>query len=70
MSATTEKLNKEEIDELKGEANAFAAFLQSQNDGAITYVLRILGKLTNQNSEQPLLSLLDHKNETIRTMVN
>ena len=43
-------------------------FYRGQIEGVIAYVLRKLGKLTNQNSEQPLLSLLDHKNETIRTI--
>lgn len=64
----TKQVNKEMIDELKNNTQAFLSFLQNQNDGTIVYVLEKLGRLENGHSREPLLHLLNHRNENIRTL--
>ncbi len=66
--ALGKQINKEFIDELKNNANELSLFLQDQNEGAIVYVLEKLGRLNNDHSRKPLLNLLNHTNENIRTL--
>ena len=67
-SVLSKQIDKEKIDSLKNDAQAFSSFLQNQNEGMVIYVLEKLGRLKNTNSEQPLLSLLNNRNETIRLL--
>lgn len=60
--------NKGLIDELKNNAEAFSSFLQDQNDGTIVYILEKMGRLDNGYSKEPLLALLNNKNENIRSL--
>jgi len=67
-STLSKQINKEQIDSLKNNTKAFLTFLQTKNDGTIIYVLEKLGRLKNGYSKQPLLNLLNNKNETIRSL--
>lgn len=62
------QLNRETIDELKNNTQAFLSFLQNQNNGTVVYALEKLGRLENCNSKEPLLSLLNNQNENIRVL--
>ena len=62
------QIDKEKIESLKKDSNAFLSFLQSQNDGTICYVLGKLGRLSNGSSKQPLLNLLHNENANIRIL--
>lgn len=62
------QVNKELIDSLKNNTQALLSFLQNQNDGTIAYALGRLGRLENGYSRQPLLTLLNNKNESIRAL--
>ena len=62
------QVNKEMIDGLKNNTQAFLSFLQTQNDGTIVYILEKLGRLENGYSREPLLSLLNNTNENIRAL--
>ncbi len=64
----SQQINEELIDRLKNDPKAFSSFLQNQNDGNIIYVLEKLGRLENDYSKQPLLSLLNHSNENVRAL--
>jgi DNA modification methylase len=64
----SKQINRELIDKLKNDPNAFSSFLQNQNDGIIIYVLEKLGRLENGYSKEPLQNLLNHPNENIRTL--
>ncbi len=67
-SAIGKQINKAQIDSLKNDTKALMSFLQDQNDGTIVYVLEKLGRLENEFSKKPLLNLLSHKNETVRSL--
>lgn len=61
-------MDKGQIDSLKNSAKSFSKFLQTQNDSAVVFVLEKLGKLGNDHSKQPLLSLLSNGNKKIRRL--
>ncbi len=67
-SAIGKQVDKEMIDGLKNDTKSLASFLNCQNDGTIVYVLEKLGRLENGYSREPLLSLLNNKNENIRAL--
>jgi len=64
----SKQINGELIARLKNDPKSFSSFLQSQNDGTITYVLEKLGRLENGYSKVPLQNLLNHSNENIRAL--
>ena len=64
----SKQINKDQIDQLKNNTKALSSFIQNQNDGTIVYVLEKLGRLENGYSREPLLNLLNHSNENIRTL--
>ena len=64
----SKQVNKATIDELKNDTQALLSFLQNQNDGTIVYVLEKLGHLENGYSREPLLNLLNNRNENIRAL--
>lgn len=64
----SKQINKEQIDIIKNDTEALLSFLKDKNDGTIVYVLEKLGRLENGYSKQPLLNLLNNKNETIRSL--
>lgn len=64
----SKQINREQIDIIKNDTEALLSFLEDQNDGTIVYVLEKLGRLENGYSKQPLLNLLNNKNETIRSL--
>lgn len=66
--ALSKQINREQIDIMKNDTEALLSFLKDQNDGTIVYVLEKLGRLENGYSKQPLLNLLNNKNETIRSL--
>ena len=53
---------------MKNDTEALLSFLEDQNDGIVIHVLEKLGRLENGYSKQPLLNLLNNKNETIRSL--
>lgn len=61
-----QRISKETINDFKHNIKSFSAFLQNQNESAVIYVLEKLGKLNNGHYKKPLLTLLNHKNPTIR----
>lgn len=67
-SILSKQVNKDTIEELKNDTRALLSFIQNQNDGTIVYVLEKLGRLENGYSREPLLHLLNHRNETIRAL--
>jgi len=64
----SKQINKEQIDIMKNDTEALLSFLEDQNDGIVIHVLEKLGRLENGYSKQPLLNLLNNKNETIRSL--
>lgn len=62
------QVNRDMIDGLKNNTQALLSFLQNQNDSNIVYILEKLGRLENGYSRQPLLTLLNNKNENIRAL--
>lgn len=60
------KISIELINRLKSDPKSFLIFLQNQSDGVILYVLEKLGRLENDYSKEPLLTLLNSSNENIR----
>ncbi|OGZ74125.1 MAG: restriction endonuclease subunit M [Candidatus Staskawiczbacteria bacterium RIFCSPLOWO2_01_FULL_37_25b] len=62
------QINRELIDGLKNDTKSLVSFLNNQNDGTIVYVLEKLGRLENGYSREPLLNLLNNKNENIRVL--
>jgi len=64
----SQKINGELIDRLKNDPKFFSSFIQNQNDGIIIYVLEKLGRLENGYIKEPLLNLLNHVNETVRSL--
>lgn len=64
----SKQINREQIDIMKNNTEALLSFLENQNDGTIVYMLEKLGRLENGCSKQPLLNLLNNKNETIRSL--
>lgn len=60
--------NVDEIDILKNNPKILSSFFETKNDGSIIYVLENLGRLGNEYSKEPLLKLLDSKNENIRLL--
>lgn len=67
-SLLSKQVNGEMINDLKNDTQALLSFLQNQNDGTIVYVLEKLGRLENGYSKEPLLNLLNNKNENIRAL--
>ena len=62
-------INKKYIDTLKGNQEAILTFLQtSNNKNTIIYGLEHLGRLNREHDKKPLLNLLNHHNETIRSL--
>ena len=66
--ALKQKLDKEFIDSLKNDPNAFLSFTKSENDSSVIYALEKFGKLDNSSCRSPLLRLLEHQNENIRLL--
>ena len=64
----SKQFNKESIEHLKNDTQAFTRFLQEKNDSTIIFVLEKFGRLNNGYSKKPLLSLLNKENETIRLL--
>ena len=64
----SKQINEEIIDGLKNDTQSLISFLQNQNDSTIVYVLEKLGRLENGYSREPLLNLLNNKNENIRAL--
>ncbi|MCL4546280.1 MAG: HEAT repeat domain-containing protein [Deltaproteobacteria bacterium] len=64
----SKQINKDQIDIMKNDTEALLSFLEDQNDGTVIYVLEKFGRLENGYSKQPLLNLLNNKNETIRSL--
>ena len=62
------EFNKDEIDILKNDTEILSSFFNTKNDGSIVYVLENLGRLENGDSKEPLLKLLNNKNESIRLL--
>ena len=56
------------IDELKNNSHEFFAFIKNQNNGVISYVLKKLGKLENNNLQEPLIKLYNKSDEKIRSL--
>lgn len=63
-----QQINAELIERLKNDPKSFLSFLRSQSDGIIIYILEKLGRLENGYSKEPLLNLLEHSNENIRSL--
>lgn len=63
-----QQINGELIDKLKNDPKSFLSFLRNQSDGIVIYVLEKLGRLENGYSKEPLLNLLKHPNENIRSL--
>lgn len=64
----SKQFNGEIIDGLKNDTQSLLSFLQNQNDSTIIYVLEKLGRLENGYSREPLVNLLNNKNEDIRLL--
>lgn len=64
----SKQINGDAIDELKNNTQSFISFLHNQNEGTIVYVLEKLGRLENGYSREPLMNLLNNKNENIRAL--
>ncbi|MGC8554840.1 MAG: DNA methyltransferase [Candidatus Acidulodesulfobacterium sp.] len=64
----SKQINKEQINIMKNDTEAFLSFLEDQNDGIVIHMLEKLGRLENGHSKLPLLNLLNNKNETIRSL--
>lgn len=62
------QMDKGQIESLKNSTKSLSKFLQTQNDSAVVFVLEKLGKLGNNHSKQPLLSLLFNGNKKIRRL--
>lgn len=62
------EFNKGEIDILKNDTKILSSFFETNNDGSIVYVLENLGRLENGHSKEPLLNLLNNKNENMRLL--
>lgn len=62
------QINGELIERLKNDSKSLSSFLRNQSDGAVIYLLEKLGKLKNAYSKEPLLNLLNHSNEHIRSL--
>lgn len=62
------KIDVSTIDELKNNSRNFAEFIETKNDGAITYILEKLGRLENNNLQESLVKLCNKPNEKIRTL--
>ncbi|MBI2630893.1 HEAT repeat domain-containing protein [Candidatus Nomurabacteria bacterium] len=62
------EFNKDEIDILKNDTEILSSFFENKNDGSIVYVLENLGRLENGDSKEPLIKLLNNKNENIRLL--
>ena len=62
------EFNKDEIDILKNDTKILSSFFEDKNDSAVVYVLENLGRLENSDNKEPLLELLNNKNENIRLL--
>ena len=62
------EFNKDEIDILKNDTKILSSFFEDRNDSAVVYVLENLGRLENSDNKEPLLELLNNKNENIRLL--
>ncbi|BBM88472.1 hypothetical protein COTS27_00152 [Spirochaetota bacterium] len=67
-SVLNKKINKENIHALKRDRQHLTSFLHKQSDSAIIYLLEKLGRLESEFSSEPLVDLLKHSNETIRSL--
>ncbi len=61
-------INRNQIEELKNNTKTLFSFFGTQSDGKIIYTLEKLGKLENGYNKEPLLYLLNKKNNRIRTL--
>lgn len=64
----SKEIDKDLIIELKNDTHALSSFLKSKSNGTIVHTLEKLGRLENGNSREPLLSLLNNPNESIRSL--
>lgn len=62
------KINTDQIKELKNNTKSLFSFFKNQNDKTIIYTLEKFGKLENEYSKNPLLYLMNKKNEKIRVL--
>ena len=62
------EFNKNQIDIFKNDKKILSSFFETGNDGSIVYVLENLGRLEDGYNKEPLLQLLDNKNENIRLL--
>lgn len=59
-------LNKQNIDSIKNDENYLFSYFKTQNERSILFLLEKFGRLENSSSRDPLIFLLNHKNENIR----
>lgn len=62
------EIDKDFIDNIKNDEKYLTEYLKSNNDRTIINLLEKLGRLENGYSRNPLLSILNHKNENIRLL--
>ena len=67
-SSVDQQVDTRFLQALKQDPDLFASFLNNHSDKAINYVLKKLGRLPNNNSQNPLLSLINHPNDDIRAL--
>ena len=68
MNSNKMLVSKNLIDKLKNDSSSFHSFLQEQNEGVIVRLLEKIGRLENNYSKEPLVSLLNNRNENIRSL--
>lgn len=61
-------VDKRTIEKLKNNPEELSLFLHNNNNGTVAYVLEKIGRLENGYSKIPLLSLLNDKDEKIRSL--
>lgn len=70
MNKTTisKKINISTINELKNNSQEFSSFIETQNDGVVIYMLEKLGRLENNQMQEPLIKLCNKPNEKVRSL--
>lgn len=61
-------IDKQTIERIKKDSNLFWSAVQDQNDNSLIYLLSKLGRLDKNFNSQPLMFLLNNKNENIRAL--
>lgn len=62
-------INKEVIEKVKSQPEAFSSFVKEHNESDIVYLLNRIGRLDSSFDKNPLLDLLQNSNEDIRSLV-